>query len=128
MKLNRHMRRALLVLGIVGLASRVFATDVREYIQATPPVVMYQYTRNTQELFCNDGDFAISVGHYFTTGNGTIIAYPHDNAQPGSNIPILDKDRDGVVGYQINVQNDEPTDVLFDYIQCLHLQGQAQER
>ena len=131
--MNQHVKRALMAMGILGIAASAFATDVKQYTWYGAPIVMAQYTHDLiggkpLELFCPNGDFAISAGHFFTTGDGSTIAYPHDNGQPGSDVPIADKDRDGSTGYQINVQNDEPTDVLWTYVQCLSLSGQKQER
>ena len=54
----------------VSCAAAEEPNNIGQYIQASPGVVMPQYTRNTQDLYCDGGDFAISVGHYFTTGAG----------------------------------------------------------
>jgi len=99
---------------------------VHPYIVVAPPVRMEQDTRNTQTLFCSDGDFALSAGYWFQR-YGRIVPFVYQAGESGSMVPILDADRDGALGYQINVQNDDERVNLFDYIHCLHVEGQQQQ-
>lgn len=122
-------KSAAMVIAGLFVAAPSMATDVRQYIVIAPPVHMAHDTRNTQTLFCPNGDFAVSAGRWFQH-NGVVVKFPEtsDGGVPGSEIPILDKDADGAMGYQINTQNDGEGAQLYDYIQCLSLSGQVQER
>lgn len=143
MRLNRLSRSLVVACSLwAATANYCFAQAdvVRQYRVNGTAVHMAQYSRNTQELYCDggvgsggsmqyfNGDFAISAGRVFTR-NGVTIKFPESSGGgvPGSENPISDKDGDGTVAYQVNTQLDSKAAVMTPFIQCLHLPGQVQQ-
>lgn len=93
------------------------AAAAAPYVVVKPPVHMGTYTRNTQTLTCKAGDTAINKGHWFQH-DGVPTKYTKQAGDAGNENPIFDADGDRILGYQINVQNDDIPANLFDYIEC----------
>ena len=72
--LSRILGALAIVAIAVSCASAEEPNSIGEYIQASPGVVMPQYTRNTQELYCDGGDGPLGHPRVFLTmtKNGTV--------------------------------------------------------
>lgn len=124
---NRFVILAGAIVGVgLGLAPLARAEvqpcdcTITPYTIVTDAVKMPIFSRNSQQLMCGSDDTAVTVGYWFQKG-AKVHKFTHQGTDSGGEVPVFDDDHDRIIGYQVNVQNDDPDSPLelYDYIQCM---------